>query len=307
MTSKKQLKISIPTRKAIYGLLFTLPFLIGFIVFFLSPFAFFVTLAFSKMTVTVQGMIVEFNGIENFKNLLISNKDFLTNIFDNIKSISYKVPFIILYSFFIAIILNQKFKGRFLARAIFFFPVIIASGSLAILNTDYLSMQAQAVVSGLDQNNTVVAGNSLYRTILMLFGQNSISNTLVQTVDTIISSADEIVNASGVQILIFLAGLQTVSPSLYEASRIDGASTWENFWKITLPILSPILLVNVAYTIIDCLAAADNWIIKAIYDKAAYLGEYTTSGAMGVIYFIIIFALLGTTMFFISKLVYYED
>lgn len=306
MKNRKR-SISIPTRKAIYGVLFSMPFIIGFVVFFLSPFMFFVVLAFSEMTITIKGMQIDFNGFENFNLLLMSNKEYINNIFLNIQSIAYKVPSVILYSFFVAIILNQKFKGRFLARAIFFLPVIIASGALAILNTDHLTIQAHAIVTGMDKDNMYGGANSLYSSVISLFGQNAASNSLIQVVNTIIESVDDIVTASGVQILIFLAGLQTVSPSLYEASRIEGASSWENFWKITFPILSPILLVNAVYTIIDCLAAPDNKIIKIIYDAATYQGNYSQSSTMGVIYFAIIFTLLGIAMFFMSKAIYYED
>jgi len=293
------------TRRAIYGYLFSAPFMIGFIIFFLSPFIFFVVLGFSRMTMA-KGMQVDFVGIDNFFRLFTTNTKFMEIIFQNILAIFTQVPAIILYSFFIAIILNDNFRGRFLARAIFFLPVIIASGGLAILSTNHLSEQAHAIVTGANQM-VHVGTNGLYSQIEHLFGQNALSTWLISGVDKIIDAIDDIVNASGVQILIFLAGLQTVPPSLYEASRIDGASSWENFWKITLPMLSPILLVNAAYTIIDCLAKPNNWAIKSIYDQATGQGDYTLSSAMGIVYFSIIFVVLGITMYLLSKLVYYED
>jgi len=302
----KKKSISISAQKAIYGFLFSLPFTVGFILFFLSPFIFYIVISFSKMSVTPRGLELSFNGLENMVYLFTNRIEFLDNVIGNIKSIAYTVPAIILYSFFISIILNEKFRGRFLARAIFFLPVIIASGALSIMNTDQLSIQARQVIAGLE-SNVYIGSNSLYGMITSLFGENSLSKSLINVVNSIISSMDSIVNASGVQILIFLAGLQTVPSSFYEAAKIDGASNWENFWKITFPILSPILLVNTAYTIIDCLAAPDNWVIKAIYDVGAYQGDYTLSASMGTVYFSIIFVVLGLAIFFMSKRVYYED
>jgi ABC-type sugar transport system permease subunit len=325
MAIRKKYKMTLARRKQLYGILFCLPFIIGFTIFFLGPITFYIHLAFSKMTMfitvgggqsgsgswtgsqTMGGLKLESVGLANFQEILLKEATWIQSVWSNIQNLAYRVPSIVLFSFFIAILLNQQFKGRFAARAIFFLPVIIASGALSILNTDQLTQAAYAVVRGTNEATADVGINSLYRTIVSLFGQNEVSRILVNTVDSIIASMDVVVNNAGVQILIFLAGLQTIPISLYEASHMDGASSWENFWKITLPILSPILLVNTAYTIIDALAAPDNWAIRAIYQKAVWQGNYPMSAAMGIFYFSIIITLIGLVLFFMSKLVYYED
>ncbi len=112
---------------------------------------------------------------------------------------------------------------------------------------------------------------------------------------------------SGVQILIFLAGLQSISPSLYEASSVEGCTAWENFWKITFPMISPLILVNSIYTIIDVLGNTDNTIVNSLYRLSILESKYGLSSAMGLVYFVVIFAILGVAMFLISKIVFYED
>ncbi|MHB1485661.1 MAG: carbohydrate ABC transporter permease [Saccharofermentanales bacterium] len=324
MTIKK-LNMTLARKKQIYGILFCLPFIIGFIFFFLSPIAFYLRLAFSKMVVfisvgviqtgrglsggveTMGGLQLDYVGLENFKIIFLSRAPWIQKIWGNLSVLAYHVPSVVLFSFFVSIILNQKFKGRFAARAVFFLPVIIASGAIAVFNTDNLSQLARAVVMGQDEATANMGINTFYRTMLSLLGQNEVSRGLINTVGKIISSLDWVIESAGVQILIFLAGLQTIPVSLYEASHMDGASSWENFWKITLPMLSPILLVNTAYTIIDTLAAPDNWVIRDIYIVAMNGGEYSVSAAMGVFYFTIVLSLVGLLLFFMSKLVYYED
>ncbi|MHB1484702.1 MAG: carbohydrate ABC transporter permease [Saccharofermentanales bacterium] len=323
MTIKK-LNLTIARKKQLYGVLFCLPFIIGFIFFFLSPVSFYLRLAFSKMEVfisvgkgvaggswadveTIGGLKLVYTGLENFKYIFLNKAAWIQNIWGNLSVLAYSVPSIVLFSFFISIILNQKFKGRFAARAIFFLPVILASGAIAVLNTDTLTQLAYAVVRGTDESTANMSINTFYRSMMSLLGQNEVSRSLINTVDRIIYSMDYVVNAAGVQILIFLAGLQTIPASLYEASHMDGASSWENFWKITLPMLSPILLVNTAYTIVDALAAPDNWVIREMYNVAMRDGMYHYSAAMGVFYFAIVLSLIGILLYFMSKLVYYED
>jgi len=324
MTIKK-LNLTMARKKQIYGILFCLPFIIGFIFFFASPIAFYIRLAFSKMEVFIQvaagagtgrwmggnetigGLKLTYIGIENFKEMFLNRVGWMQNIMINLKWLAYDVPSIVLFSFFISIILNQKFKGRFAARAVFFLPVILASGAIAVLNTDTLTQLAYSVVLGNDEATANMGINSFYRTMLSLLGQNQVSKVLIDTVGIIIGEMDWVVNNAGVQILIFLAGLQTIPKSLYEASHMDGASSWENFWKITLPMLSPVLLVNTAYTIVDCLAAPDNWIIRDIYNEFMRGGNYALSAAMGVSYYTMVLAIVAVILYFMSKFVYYED
>lgn len=101
---------------------------------------------------------------------------------------------------------------------------------------------------------------------------------------------------SGVQILIFLAGLQTISPSLYEAAKCDGATKWESFWKITFPMLMPMIFVNTLYSIVNSFTNPNNFMMNHIISNVfGANGDYAYGSAMGWIYFVLIFIIIGFT------------
>ena len=156
-------------------------------------------------------------------------------------------------------------------------------------------------------NTSVKMSANIAETIIALFGTTNITHGFVSFVTSIVSGIYDITQASGVQILIFLAGLQTISPSLYEASKIDGATGWENFWKITLPMISPMILVNAIYTIVDSLSSINNITVSLIYQTAAKDLDYTKSAAMGILYFSIVLTTLAVAMVIMSRFVYYEN
>lgn len=290
------------------GYVFVLPFLIGFLLFFLAPLLFYIVMAFSKMSLGSRGMEFTFNGFENIQYILTNNATYLVSVFDSLKSIVIQLFTTVLYSLFIAILLNQKFKGRFFVRAMFFLPVVVASGVAAVNSEkDVLLSNAQSILSGIDTNTSVKMSKNITQSIISLFGTENYTSGFVSLVTNIVSSIYDITQASGVQILIFLAGIQTISPSLYEASHIDGATAWENFWKITVPLISPYILVNAIYTIIDSLASINNKTVTLFYETAAKELNYTRSAAMGVMYFAIVLSVLAAAMFIMSRFVYYED
>ena len=303
--------ISLQAQKSIYGYIFVLPFIVGFIAFFLSPFIFMIVMSFSKINYgSAGGMILVNIGFDNFKEIFLHDFEYIKSVFISTGELLAFLPSVVFFSLFISIILNQNFKGRFLARAIFFLPVLIASGINAVTGSaEGLMSNATALVqgasSGADGGEATV---NITKSIVMLFGSESgIGAGFIKAVAGIVSNIFQITQASGVQILIFLAALQTIPTSLYEASHMDGATGWENFWKITLPMISPMILVNTVYTAVDRMAGADNGVIALIYDAAFMKSKFADSAAMSMIYFLIIFAAIGIIMFFLSKAVYYED
>jgi ABC-type sugar transport system permease subunit len=110
---------------------------------------------------------------------------------------------------------------------------------------------------------------------------------------------------TGVQILLFLAGLQGISPSLYESARCDGATEWENFWKITLPMISPVILLNLIYTLVDSFTDINNRMMTYIKDTAFIKIQMGYASAMGWIYFLFIFVLLILVFVLTRRLVFY--
>lgn len=303
LTLKK--KSSYDNKRKIAGLLFTSPFVIGFIFFFLSPLLMYFSMGFSNLNYSNDGMTLSFIGVKNYIEVLFVQSDFFKQLVESIQELSIIFPSVLLYSFFIAILLNQKFKGRTIARAIFFIPVIIASGVAAASQNDTLITSSFNMLGQTDQASGADVMN-LTKLLMSLFG-SSIDSGLLSIISGAIERINTITTYSGIQILIFLAGLQTISPSLYEASSIEGATKWEDFWKITFPMLTPLILVNAVYTIVEVMGGSTNKIINNLYRLSINESKYGISSAMGTVYFAIIFATIGIVIFFISKIVFYEE
>ena len=301
----KAKSLSLKTRRSISGYLFISPFIIGFVFLMLMPFVLFIFMGLSEQHVGSEGGII-FNlvGFKNYYEALFVETDFIQQVLASLADLLITFPSILLYSFFIAIILNQKFKGRAISRAVFFLPVLVASGAAAMGQGDALMNTAISAISG--NTDSVKDSLNLTSTLMDLLG-TSLDSSLFDIIETLVEKIYTIAMSSGVQILIFLAGLQTISPSLYEASSIEGATAWENFWKITLPMISPLILVNAVYTIVDVMGNPNNQIVNKLYDMSMREYKYGLSSAMGTIYFGIIIAVLGIVIFLISKGVFYED
>ena len=297
---------SLDAKKARYGYIFVAPFMIGFIFIFLSSFVFFIAMAFSSQSMSDTGMVLEFTGWKNFEDLMLGNMEYIKSVFSSLGELLVRLPSVLLFSFIMSVILNQQFKGRGLVRSVFFLPVVISSGVAAMAGTSGgLMANAQMMLQG-TMGDDIGAAN-ITESIISLFGENSYGSALIEGVATVVAGIYDIAQASGVQILIFIAALQTIPSSLYEASKMDGATGWENFWKITLPMVSPMLLVNAMYTVIDTLVGADNEVVMMVYNMGAKQANYTMSAAMGLLYFVVVVVVVGLLIFGLSRLVFYED
>ena len=301
MNNKKGM--SLASKRSLKGFLFAIPFLVGFIFLFLSPLLLYIVFGFSNVYPSDGGgaMIIENIGFENFHRVLFVESGFIQSVLENLGGMVLIVPSILIYSFFFASILNQNFRGRTVSRAMFFLPVIITSGAALIAQQDSISTSAVNML-----NSSSDESLNMTKMIIEFFG-TSLSPAFFDIVSDVIGQIFFIISSGGVQIIIFLAALQTISPSLYEASSIEGATAWENFWKITLPMISPMILVNAVYTIIDQLGGMSNKFIEGLYTMASKNFQYGTSAARGLMYFVMMFVILGLVVFFISKLVFYEN
>lgn len=287
------------------GFLFSLPFIIGFFLFALFPILQSILLSFKTVYASESGLSLPFVGLKNYNELLFKNPTYLKLMVDSLLELAINFPCVLMFSFFIGIVLNQKFKGRALARAIFFLPVIISSGVILQVQDNTLqSTMASAIASsasgsegGISQLTSVVTG---------MISTIEISPGIMSFITGAVDRVYDITIASGVQILIYLAGLQNISPSLYEASSIEGATAWENFWKITVPMVSPMIMVNAIYTIIDSVCGMNNAMIAQIHSYAFDGGAYGYASAMNWLYFPIIFILIGVFWKIANKFVYYQ-
>ena len=283
-----------------WGFIYVLPWLLGFLFFFLIPFLSSLRYSLSKVEANSDGLIIHFTGFKNYMEALTVNTEFNRSLADAIMNMVTNVPLIVIFSLFLAVLLNQKFIGRPLARAIFFLPVILASG--VILNLESTSL-IQAVN---DQNAGAGAIKGLGAFELEnLMLDAGINESIVLYLTSAVGRIYTVVSQSGVQILIFLAGIQTISPQLYEASKMEGATGYEAFWKITFPMVSPLILVNVIYTIID--SFSNNEMTDLIRETGFTQFDFGLSSAMAWLYFLAVTLILVISSYLISKKVFYYD
>ena len=286
-------------RKTIGGYLFCAPFLIGFVFFFLAPFIQAVVFSVSHVEIG-GGYELNFIGIDNYRYIALVHADFPRKFIETIGQTLFDLPLILSFSFFSALVLNQKFKGRTLSRVIFFLPVILSAGIVLRMEMeDYIT----EMMMGAEQAGFVFSGEALRNLFLQLGFPEDFAEIILEAVDRI----PEIIRASGIQILIFLAGLQSIPRSIYEAADVEGATSWENFWLITLPMLSPLILTNIVYTIIDSFTAADNELVELINNSAFRGAGFGVSMGMAIIYFLAIMIILGIIVKIISGWVFYQE
>lgn len=299
---KKRRGLNLTRKRAAMGYLFVLPFIIGLITFFLVPLVQSFIFSLNKLEVAEGGYRLIPMGFQNYNRALRVHASYVRDLWESVQYMIANVPLIIIFSFFAANLLNQKFKGRSLARAIFFLPVIVTSGVMLVVDSGDL-LQSSLGMTQTDGTEGAFRAVELARLLL----QTRLSERFIDYIIGAVDAIYDIVSASGVQILVFLAGLQSISPSLFEASNIEGATGWENFWKITFPMVSPLILVNTVYTIIDLLTNSSNTVMELIRDTAFASQDYGMSSAMAWIYFAAILLIVGLVMWIVSKLVFYYD
>ena len=305
--NKKKKKIGLTRHRARLGYAFISPFIIGFIFFMIKPLYQSLTMSLSAVDVSVNGFVMEWNNYGNYIRAFTVDPEFNRLLLTSIATMFYRSLATIVFSFFVALLLNQKFKGRALVRSIFFLCVILSSGVLVGLEyNNALLSQLKATIEEQGNSNTITV---VLEEILVsnTGGVNGVSGKLFKTLFEIIDSIYDVAMASGIQIIIFLSGLQNIPPSMYEAADMEGCTSWERLWKITVPMVRPLLSVCWVYTIIDFFTKTDNAIMKKINDVMIGQLNYGFSSALAWIYFIVVMALIGLTSLLISKVVYNYD
>ena len=300
-----KLRLSLTGKEAVAGVLFILPFLIGFFGIFLPLIVESIHFSFTNMEVSSTGYVLKpaaDNGLERYLRALTIDPDFNLQLLTSIGQMAAKVPLVIIFSFFAATLINQKFHGRAIARSVFFFPVILTSGVIMGLENSDLLLQTLSTTG--ESADDMASFLNMAR---FLSEYTNLPASVIGFLSDAVNGIYDIVVASGVQILIFLAGLQSISPSLYEASSIEGATAWENFWKITFPMISSMILVNSVYTIIDQFTNETNEMMTTIRDTIFVDIKYGYGSAMAWIYFICIAVILIIVGGLISRKVFYYD
>lgn len=302
---KGKSRLSLIQRRKVQGSVFLLPVLIGLAVVFLPAMFLSLRLSFSNMSIKVGGYELSFVGLEHYKDAFFVNDTFRKVLLDSVLQLWVQVLIVIIFSLFMAVILNQKFHGRGLARAILFLPVILATG----LVTKVDSMATAAGMGGvvIDNLDTGALGGFDFVQLEQVLYDINFMPGLVDVVVTAVNSLYNVVLNSGVQILVFLAGLQSISPSLYEAGKVDGITAWQSFWKITIPMISPLILVNVIYSVIASFTDTSNGVISFIQGYMKQINQYPFASALSWIYFLVMIVAIVVIMLVSRKLVYYNN
>lgn len=304
MKGLKNRYTSMQLREMKTGLLFTLPFIIGILFFLALPLIDSFKISLGNIN-TANGYDIVVNGFENYKYML-EDVNYLEYLVDALKNTVINTPLIVIVSFVIAMLLKKEFVGRTFFRIIFFLPVILSSGVMAEIMVDVLIESIIDPTSASAMSKGALSGGQELVTNLLLSSDISaeISNYILYAQENI----SVVLSHSGIQILIFLAALQSISPSLYEASAIEGATAWENFWKITLPMVSPQLLVVVLFTVIDRFTDMGSKIMSYIYDIGFVKLRFGDSMAAAWVYFAIIGIIALVLYFILKRLVFtYEE
>lgn len=300
---KKQSKVAgLQRRKAISGYLFIAPFIIGFLAFMVKPLFQSLYMGFCTVEVSPNGIHNVFKGLANYIQAFTIDTEFNRLLVEEISRMCINSLAIMVFSFFVALILNQKFKGRALVRAIFFLPVILSSG--VILGVESNNALLASVQNMVEETTSTTSVTDAIKSILLTSG---IGASAFEKVFDIVDGIYDVAIASGIQIIIFLSGLQTISTNMYEAAAIEGCTAWESLWKITFPMISSLFLVNWIYTIVDFCMRSDNQVMEKISDQMIQYINYGFASAMSWIYFLIVIVIIGVSSFIISKGVYYYD
>ena len=297
---KSRRPASLEKRKARAGYVFVLPFLLGIVLIYLPILI--DSLWFSFVASESAGggeYVYVFKGLEYYQYAFTGSPDFVSKLLSGLQQLIFEVPAVIIFSLFIAVVLNQKMLGRAAFRAIFFVPVIISTGLMDSINGKDI---ASSEMSGGIDDGSGGAGLINVMQVENLFRSMAIGGELVGYVVQLVNDIYNIINYSGVQMLIFLAGLQSISDSIYEACRIDGATGWETFWKITFPMISPMILVNAVYTVIDSFTRSSNVTMNFIKG----VSDISKSSAMYWIYFISVILIIAVVAGVASTFIFYQ-
>lgn len=295
-------EMSYEKRKALYGYGFISLWLVGTVIFFLIPLIQSLRYSFSEVTVSPGEIKLSFAGFQKYIYALGTDQYYTEYLEETLIETLWKTPLILIFSLFIAVVLNQKFRGRVLARAVFFLPVIIATGPVfRIISGD---MDTTGNV-GASQFSTMFS-TDLVGELMEFLGIYGLSDNMNSLISSIADNIFGIVWSSGIQIILFLAALQNIPSSAREAAEVEGATAWEYFWKITFPYVSPFILANFIYTVIDSFTSPMNKVMNRILDLKSQWA-FGEASAMAWLYFAVVLAAVGIVTFAVNRLVFYEN
>ncbi len=306
MMRRKKKRMSLTTKRSITGYLFILPWLIGFVWFYAK--SLFMSVQFSLCELTVNpggGYTLDFTGLENYIYAFRVHGSYKQILTTSIGDMLIDVPLITFFSLFMAILLNRKFKGRTLVRAIFFLPVILNSGAILDAMDLARTMMSGGISSASAEMAAASSSGMSIQYYIQMFGSLGLPDVIIEYVAGAVSRISDIINASGVQIIIFIAALQSIPGSMYEVARIEGATAYETFWKVTFPMVLPHIITNVVYTVVD--SFADSEVVELAYETAFSNNDYGLSSVMSLTSTVLTCLILVIICRFIQKRTFYYN
>ncbi len=300
----KKPRLSLERKKSLFGYVFVSPVILGLALIYIPSLVQSIQYSFSANA----GRYGEKNiyvGWDNYHDALFVETDFLQTVYSSTIALLPQIFIILIFAFFMANILNQNFRGRSIARVIFFIPVVLSTGIVTYF--DNLSSLQDQYQSGekLDVGGGVAGFNTMEIEAMVLSALGS--SGLATVVSGAIKGLYTVITSSGVQMLIFLSGLQSISINMYEAAKVEGATGWEVFWKISFPMISPLILVNLLYTVIDLFTSMDNATISFIAKYYENVATYSLASAFSWMYAVLLLLFVGVVYLLVNKLIVYQD
>ena len=300
----KKRSLTLAQKRTVNGYLFILPWVIGFCAFYVRSLIMTIQFSMSNLTVDVGGYSLSWAGLDNYIYAFTVHGSFKQVLTSSVINMLVDVPLIIFFSLFMALMLNQKFRGRTLVRAIFFLPVILNAEAIV----DAIETAAAMVSSGVSSTSQELASESAGVGIgyyMELFGNLMISRDLLEYIVGAVNRINSIVSASGVQIVIFIAALQSIPSSMYEVAKIEGATGYETFWKVTFPMVMPHIITNIVYTVVDSFVNSD--VVTLAYNTAFTEFNYGLSSVFSLVSTVVTCAILVLVCGYISKKTFYYN
>lgn len=292
---------SLKNKESLKGYVFLIPLIIGLVTFFIIPVAKSFLFSISDVTSGREGYQIVLRGFAAYKEALTVHTSYRQTVTSAIIDMVLTTPLVILFSFFMASVLNQEFMGKTFFRVVLFLPVI-----LTVMNSYNNSLENSMMVS--DFNSAVGATTASFtQQISDWMISAGLSEDIAATITGLVDKIYDVIGLSAIQILVMLVGMQSISPSLYEAARVEGATAWERFWKITFPIISPLVFTCIIYTIIDSFTANDNQVMELMSTTAFTDLKFSLASAMGWLYFLMIAVFLVLVQRLFKNLIFSYD
>ncbi len=292
----------------IMGYIFIMPWFVGFAIFYVRSIILTGQFSLSKLTVdaNVGGYTLEYVGLKNFVYAFREHGSFKQILTTSVMNMLIDVPLITFFSLFMAMLLNKKFPGRAVFRAIFFLPVILNSGAVAAMMDRAETMMnggISATTAEVSGGTSELAFNIEY--LVDMFINLGIPSSVLEYLSSAVGRINDIIKASGIQIIIFIAALQSIPSSMYEVAKIEGATAYETFWKVTFPMVMPHIITNVVYTIVDSFTNSE--VVELAYNTALSEFNYGLSSVFSIVSSVVTCSILAIIVVIIQRRTFYYN